>query len=43
MVVSVRGVVVSWFCVRPMSKRWFLKIVQVAMKHDPLDAMYESM
>jgi hypothetical protein len=39
MVVSVRSAMVSWFCVRPTSKRRFLKIVQVTMKHDPLDAM----
>ena len=31
------------FCVRPTSKRWFLKIIQVTMKHDPFDAMEESM
>ena len=29
-------------CVRRTSKRWCLKIVQVTMKHDPIDAMYES-
>ena len=29
---------VSRFCVRPTSKRWFLKIVQVTMKRDPFDA-----
>ena len=39
MVASVQSVMVSRFCVRPTSKRWFLKIVQVTMKHDPLDAM----
>ena len=38
-VVSVRSVMVSPFCVRPTSKRWFLKIVQVTMEHDPFDAM----
>jgi hypothetical protein len=38
-VVSIRGAMVSWFCGRPTSKRWFLKIVQVTMKHDPFDAM----
>ena len=32
-VVSVRSATVSWFCVRPTSKRWFLKIIQVTMKH----------
>ena len=26
---------------RPISKRWFLKIVQVTMKHDPFDAHVE--
>jgi hypothetical protein len=35
-----RSALVSWFCVRPTSERWFLKIVQVTMKHDPLDAIY---
>ena len=29
---------VSRFCVRPTSKRWFLKKVHVTMKHDPFDA-----
>jgi hypothetical protein len=38
-VVSVQNAMVSWFCIRPTSKRWFLKTVQVTMKHDPLDAM----
>ena len=38
MVVSVRSAMVSRFCVRPTSKRWFLKVVQVTMKHDPFDA-----
>ena len=33
---NIRSAVVSWFCVRPTSKRWVLKIVQVTMKHDPL-------
>ena len=32
-----------WICVRPTSKRWFWKIVQVTMEHDPFDAMQESM
>ena len=27
------------FYVRPTSKRQFLKLVQVTMKHDPFDAM----
>ena len=39
MVASVRTVMVSRFCVRPTSKRWFVEILQVTMKHDPLDAM----
>ena len=39
MVVSVWSATVSEFCVRPTSKRWFLKIIQLIMKHDPLDAM----
>jgi hypothetical protein len=39
MVVSVQSAMVSQFCVRPTSQRWFLNIVQVAMKHDPFDAM----
>ena len=29
----------SEFYVRPIYKRWFFKIVQVTMKHDPFDAM----
>jgi hypothetical protein len=37
-VVSVQSAIVSQFNVRPTSKRWFLKIVQVTMKHDPFDA-----
>ena len=39
MVVSVQSAMVSHFCVRPTSKRWFLKIVQVAVKQDPFNAM----
>jgi hypothetical protein len=27
---------VSWFDLRPASKRWFWKIIQVTMKHDPI-------
>ena len=38
-VVSIRSATVSHFCGRPTSKRWFLKIVQVTMKHDPFDAI----
>ena len=33
---SVRSAMASQFCVRRTSKRWFLKIVQVTMRHDPL-------
>ena len=29
---------ISRFCVRPISKWEFLKIIQVNMKHDPFDA-----
>jgi hypothetical protein len=39
MVVSVRGAMISHFCVRPTSKRWFLKIIQGTMKYDPTHAM----
>ena len=39
MVASIRSALVSWFYARPTSKGWFLKIVQVTMKHDPFDAM----
>ena len=42
MVVNVWSAIVSRFCVRPTSKRWYLKMLQVIMKHDPLEAMYES-
>ena len=31
----------SQFCARSNSKRLFLRIVQVTMKHDPFDATYE--
>jgi len=34
-VVSVQSAMVSQCCVSPTSKRWFLKIVQGSMKHDP--------
>jgi hypothetical protein len=27
------------FVLRPTSKRWFLKVVQMTMKHDPFDAI----
>ena len=37
MVVSVWSAMVFWFCVGPTSKRWFFKIVQVTMKHDPFE------
>jgi hypothetical protein len=38
-VVSVRSAMVSQSYVGPTSKRWFLKIVQVTIKHDAFDAM----
>ena len=38
-VVRFRSAMVTRFCDRPTSKRWFLKIVQVTVKHDPFDAM----
>ena len=38
-VVSVRSAMVSWFCVRSTFKRWFWKMNQMTMKHDPCDAM----
>ena len=34
-----RSAMLSWFCVKLTSKRWFLEIVQVTTKHDPFDAM----
>ena len=43
MVVSVQSAMISRFCVRPISKRWFLKITQVTMKHDQFDATHESL
>ena len=43
MIVSVHSAMVSQFCGKPTSKRWLLKIVQVTMKHDPFDTMWESM
>ena len=36
---SVWSAMVSWFGVRPTSKKWFLKIVQVTVERDPFDAM----
>jgi hypothetical protein len=39
MVMRVQSVMVYRFGVRPTSKRWFLRIVQVTMKHDPFDVM----
>jgi hypothetical protein len=38
-VVSIWSAMVFRFCGRPISKRWFFKIIQVTMKHDALDAM----
>ena len=40
-VVNIWSAMVSQFCVRPTSKRWFLKIIQVTVKHDLFDAMYD--
>ena len=37
--VRVKSATLSQFCVRPTSKRWFLKIVQVTMKHDSFYVM----
>ena len=42
-VVSVWTTMVSWFCVRPICNMWFLKAIQVTVKHDPFDATQESM
>jgi hypothetical protein len=42
-VVRFWSAMVSQFYVKPTSKRWFLKMVQVLMKHDPFDAMQDSM
>ena len=39
MVMIVRSAMVSRFCGRATSERWFLKIVQVIMEHDPFDFM----
>ena len=39
MVVSIRSAMVSRFCDRFTSKRWFLNIVRVTMKCDPFDTM----
>ena len=39
MIVSIWRATVSRLYVRPTSKRWFVKIVQVIMKHAPFDAM----
>jgi hypothetical protein len=37
MVVNIWNAMISWFRVRPTSKRWFLRIVEVTMKHDPFE------
>ena len=42
-VANTQSAMVSQFCVRPTSRRWFSKRVQVTMRHGPLDAMQESM
>jgi hypothetical protein len=39
MVVSVWSAMVSWFSVGLTSTRWVLKIVQVTIEHDSVDAM----
>ena len=41
-VVRFRSVMVSWFCVKHTSKRWFLKIVHVTMKHGPFETLHPS-
>ena len=38
-IVRFQSAMVFQFRVRPTSRGWFLKTVQVTMKHDPLDAM----
>jgi hypothetical protein len=38
-VVSVWSAMVSQFYVRPISRRWFLKIFHMTMKHDAFDVM----
>ena len=43
MVLSIWSAIVSRFCVKPTSKRWFFNIVQMPMKHDLFDAMQDSM
>jgi hypothetical protein len=43
MVVRVWSAMVSRFYIRSTSKRWFLKVVQVTMNHDPFDIVYEPM
>ena len=37
-VVSIQSAMISRFCIRPTSKKWFLKIIQVTMKNDPFNA-----
>ena len=39
MIMSIRSAMVSQFYIKPTSKRWFLKRIQVTMNHDPFDAM----
>ena len=38
-VVRFRSAMVSQFCVRPTSKTWILKLVQLTMKRDPFDVI----
>ena len=35
-VVNIQSAMVFRFCMRPTTKRWFLKVVQVIMKHDAI-------
>ena len=37
--VNDQSAMVFWFCVRPTFKRYFLRIIQATMKHDPFDTM----
>jgi hypothetical protein len=42
MVVSVRSAMVFRFCARHVSKRWFLKITRVTMKHGGIHVDFTS-
>jgi hypothetical protein len=37
MMVNIQSAIVSQSCVRPTSKRWFSKLVQVTIKRDQFD------